>query len=98
MGEFWHRLPYYVKRRKFSLRVFALLGYKRAMSNQCDKCGGRGTILTGREAKNLRKSRDKTLDEVSRKMGISLSFLGDLESGRRSWTAELEAKLMGALK
>ena len=54
--------------------------------------------MTGREAKNLRKSRDKTLDEVSKRMGISLSFLGDLESGRRSWTAELEAKLMGALK
>ena len=68
------------------------------MSKQCDICGGRGTVLTGVEARNMRTSRRKTLGQVSAKMGISLSFLGDLETGRRNWTAELEAKLLAALK
>ena len=68
------------------------------MSKPCEKCGGRGSLLTGNEARNMRASHKKTLAELSAKMGISLSFLADLETDRRSWTADLEEKLRGALK
>lgn len=54
--------------------------------------------MTGTEARNMRASRKKTLAELSAKMGISLSFLADLETDRRSWTADLEEKLRTALK
>ena len=43
----------------------------------------------GLEAWKFRADRCESLDEASRRMGISPSYLSLLESGKRTWTKEL---------
>jgi transcriptional regulator with XRE-family HTH domain len=40
--------------------------------------------IFGSYIKDLRRSKGKTLDEISKRVGVSLSFLSDIETGRRS--------------
>jgi len=64
----------------------------------CPKCGGRGTVISGVEARNMRVSRRLTLAQVSKKMGISLPYLANLEQGIKDFNYELEDKFRLALK
>lgn len=41
---------------------------------------------------------NKSASEVARAMKISISYLGDLEHGRKEWNAELLAKFNKALR
>ncbi len=61
---------------------------------KCPKCKGTGYIQDDAEiGKALSIKRRKallTLREVSAKMDISISYLSDLEHGRKKWSAKLE--------
>jgi len=51
----------------------------------CDSCGGSGTkrVIDGAAIRRRRLNRNKTLRSVAKCMGISASYLSDIELGRR---------------
>lgn len=67
----------------------------------CHCCAGSGTELdhkaVGAEMRAMRKSRKKTLRDVSVKMGICAPYLCDLELGYRKWRPELIVQFKKAL-
>ncbi len=52
---------------------------------------------TGESARNQRKTRGKLLKDVAEAMGISLSYLSDLERGKRNWDQPLADKFTIAM-
>lgn len=68
------------------------------MSKPCPRCNGTGKTITGLEARNWREHAGLTLSQVSKNMGISLTYLSDLEHDRRPWNHKLIAKLHKAAK
>jgi transcriptional regulator with XRE-family HTH domain len=69
---------------------------------KCPTCEGKGSIdnpiFTGQKMRTLREGRGLTLRSMAGKVGISLSYLTDLEHGRRNWSPELIAKCHKALE
>jgi hypothetical protein len=61
----------------------------RQFMRDCPHCLGTGldpnSVDTRKEARKVRESKGLTLLEVSKAMKISVSYLSDLELGRRQW-------------
>lgn len=55
----------------------------------CPRCGGGGVIPKPDTLREKRKKARKGLNETARKMGISGTYLCDLEHGRRAWDGDL---------
>lgn len=68
------------------------------MSVTCYRCGGKGTVLSGDEARAMRVKKGLGLVQTARQMGIASGYLSDLEHGNRLWSPGLEEKLRAALK
>lgn len=64
----------------------------------CPKCGGTGKIVDYAVMLSKRVASGKSAKEVASSMGISTSYLCDLEHGRRSWTPEIVANFEKAIK
>jgi transcriptional regulator with XRE-family HTH domain len=68
----------------------------------CTCCHGTGLQLDhkaiGEELGELRKSKRKTLKEVAGVLGVTSSFLCDLEHGKRYWTPKRIAEFKLALQ
>ena len=60
----------------------------------CHCCAGSGEetddVKTGRALSGIRLRAGITLREHARRMGISHTYLWQLENGKRSWTTELK--------
>jgi predicted transcriptional regulator len=68
------------------------------MPTDCPTCGSK-SLPTPEEMKALRAMKPrKTLKIVSKAMGVSESYLCDLENGRRDWNADLIERFRKALK
>lgn len=65
---------------------------------KCDRCHGRGTEIdqkaTARMSRRLRGELSRR--ELAKLMKISEGYLGDLENGRREWTAPMIEKFKQA--
>jgi hypothetical protein len=72
--------------------------YFRGMSKTCVLCGGTGKIITGSEAKSIREKKNLTLRQVSEAMGCALTYLSDLENGRKAWSHDWETRFRKACK
>lgn len=59
----------------------------------CHCCTGTGKELdhaaVGASMRRLRTARGLSLQEISRRLDLSLSYVSDLERGRRNWNDEL---------
>ncbi len=68
----------------------------------CHCCGGTGKendhIAIGERLRNLREFRGVHAKVVAKTLGISQSYLSDLEHGRRWWTMEKIQQYEKALK
>jgi predicted transcriptional regulator len=68
------------------------LGLDYLCSSECDKCLGIGQIANdtfiGDEMQQRRTKAGKTLADISASMGFTISYLSDLEHGRKKWTLE----------
>lgn len=57
---------------------------------KCPRCGGSGEVedegVLGMKMRVLRKDAGVTLREMARRIGVSASYLSDLELGRRRWS------------
>lgn len=53
--------------------------------------------IIGARARALRKAQKLSLDDVSKKVGISLQYLGELERGDKRWSSELQVAVSEAL-
>lgn len=53
---------------------------------------------TGAKVRELRRKADLTQAQLSAKLGISNSYLSELEKGKRNWSPEILAKLGTLLK
>lgn len=66
----------------------------------CDSCAGSGKVPGDGTGAQLRKERERlgiTAAAVLRHMGISDTYIGDLEKDRRPWTGDLVGKYQAAL-
>jgi hypothetical protein len=67
----------------------------------CSHCGGTGTLYdnvkTGKQMCLLRKQADVSFRELSKRTGLSVGLLCDLEKGRRNWTDERVNKYLTLL-
>lgn len=70
----------------------------RLMLRKCSFCGGTGVSVRGIDLRNKRKKRGLTLMVVSRRMGVSISHLSDLENDKRTWNHLLVSKYERALR
>lgn len=68
------------------------------MGLTCQRCGGKGTVLSGDEARAMRVKKGLGLVETAKQMGIASGYLSDLEHDHRMWNPGLEARLKAALK
>ena len=68
----------------------------------CPLCRGSGKIVTdraiGAAMRTLRKQASISLQKMSPHMGLSVSYLSHLETGRRRWNDELRARYLDAVK
>lgn len=64
----------------------------------CPTCGGKGSLPDPAALRVKRIKLRLSLSEVARKMGISTSYLCDLELGRRKWDQPLAKKFTLALR
>lgn len=68
----------------------------------CPRCDGTGKLFDDRElGAALRAEREKagkSLREVAKKMDLTISYISDLELGRRMWREELIERFRGALR
>lgn len=64
---------------------------------QCPRCEGTGKVVQGEEMKALRLQERLEAKTVAERMGISQSFLCDLENNRRDWTKARELAYRKAL-
>lgn len=64
---------------------------------QCDKCGGTGQLLDPIRLKRQRRRAELSQRTMAKRMGITASYLCDLEHGRRDWNAQLDERFRAAL-
>jgi len=68
---------------------------------KCRCCKGTGKELNhsvvGNEMRNMRVERKESLISISKKMGLSIPYLSDLERGRRNWNEDLIQRFKEAL-
>lgn len=80
--------------------MFSLVATYRSMNKQtdCDSCFGTGKKVDhkalGRSMSGLRLRTGLSLYDVAPRMGVSVGFLCNLESGRRKWTPEWRNKYL----
>jgi len=70
-------------------------GYK---FNTCPRCGGTGGLPTGESLASARKAIPVAQKVVAERMGVTASYLSDLEAGRRDWNYELVEEFERALR
>lgn len=67
----------------------------------CQTCGGSGKTVDhadiGRWVKGYRERASKTLREVANPLNVSISYLSDLEHGRRAWNHDLFERVLSAI-
>lgn len=62
-------------------------------TRKCPRCEGTGTLrLVGAEMRRRRRAHGWTLRAVARALGLSPTYVCDLELGRRHWRPELYRK------
>lgn len=63
------------------------------MSKTCHCCGGTGVdidgVITGESMRDLRLALRLNQSSVAKELGVSNSYVSQLESGKRKWTPEL---------
>jgi predicted transcriptional regulator len=68
---------------------------------KCQTCGGSGKVVDhvdiGKWIKGRRERASKTLREISVSLGTSVSYLSDLERGRRAWRKDLYDRVLNAI-
>jgi predicted transcriptional regulator len=64
----------------------------------CNHCGGTGGLPTGPSLAAARKAASVSQKEVASRMGVTASYLCDLETGRRDWNYELVEEFERAIK
>jgi hypothetical protein len=64
---------------------------------KCEHCDGVGAVPLGGEMLAKRRAAKVTACLVAERMGISATYLSDLELGRRGWTADLAKRYDAAL-
>lgn len=71
------------------------------LKQDCPHCGGEGRQIddrrTGLAVRALRRSKGLSMAELGSRIGISESYMSQLELGNRPWNNELEAKAAAAL-
>lgn len=69
---------------------------------KCPKCKGVGYVQDdseiGKDLSIKRREALLTLREVSASMGLSISYVCDLEKGRKKWTEKKKADFLQAIK
>lgn len=55
-------------------------------------------VAFGSKMRTLRSREDLSLRKVARVLGLTISFLSDLERGRRNWRPELAQRYEAALR
>jgi transcriptional regulator with XRE-family HTH domain len=69
---------------------------------QCHCCNGSGVEKNhktlGQSMRNSRIKAGLSLRKMAKKIGISFSFLAQLERGNRHWTQDVEYKFLKALE
>lgn len=74
----------------------------KTMTRPCHHCGGTGVeadpLAIGKSMRELRIQRGLSLREVARRMGMSASFISDLERGNRHWGPKAATKYREAVK
>lgn len=69
---------------------------------KCPRCGGTGEVEDDREVgagyRRRREDIGVSLREVARQCGLSVSYLSDLELGRRKWSDKQRTTVERALK
>lgn len=72
------------------------------MKPACKRCNGSGLEFDQKEfGADVRRRREAvgwTLRAAAKRIGISESYLSDLELGRRHWNADIIRKIDGILK
>ena len=65
----------------------------------CRRCGGSGTEpddrAIGAEMREKRRAAGLSLRDAAKRMGLSASYLSDLERGNRHWRADLVQRAGG---
>jgi len=64
----------------------------------CPRCGGTGGLPTGESLASARKAIPVAQKVVAARMGVTASYLSDLEAGRRDWNYELVEQFERALR
>ena len=72
------------------------------MSQKCQNCFGTGyepdQAVVGRKMRKLRVKSGFQIAPLAHAMGISPSYLSDLERGRRDWTLTLRKRFTAAVR
>ncbi len=67
----------------------------------CDRCEGHGSRLDERDAghhiRDARTALNLSSSALARRLGVSSSYMIDLEMGRRAWTRELFCRVSDEL-
>lgn len=71
------------------------------VNNPCPCCLGTGKeqdpARVGQALKKKRRAAGKTLREISLRIGVSISYLSCLESGKRNWSPSLREHYLRSL-
>lgn len=70
----------------------------RLATEPCPSCLGTGSVpdhaRLGQQARNRRQSHDLNQSTLAKRMKISITYLSELERGRRKWNLALWRKLV----
>lgn len=64
---------------------------------KCKRCNGTGVEADAEDIKDSRERAQLTQQQAAKRMGISASYLSDLENGRRDWDSDLLEKFYAML-
>lgn len=65
---------------------------------ECPRCSGAGWIPDGNEIREYRVNAGLPMRAVAKQMGVSISYVADLELGRRKWSQDLGQRYLDAVK
>lgn len=73
-----------------------------SLTKKCHCCGGSGTerddASIGRKFRQMRDKDGISLRQMASMIGVSPSFLSQLENGKRAWTLGVRSKYEAILK